>query len=70
MRYHWLRDRENQKQFDIYWKPGVQNHADYWTKHHPVLHHRSMRAKYVQDHDIKQKLYRYNMINSSDIARV
>ena len=53
MRYHWLRDRENQKQFDIYWKPGVQNHADYWTKHHPVLHHRSMRAKYVQDHDIK-----------------
>ena len=22
MRYHWLRDRENQKQFYIYWKPG------------------------------------------------
>ena len=51
MRYHWLRDRENQKQFDIYWKPGIQNHADYWTKHHSVLHHRDMRPKYVRDNE-------------------
>ena len=49
MRYHWLRDRQNQKQFDIYWKPGEQNHADYWTKHHPILHHRAMRSRYVHN---------------------
>merc|ERR1712197_166498 len=33
MRYHWLRDRQSQKQFDIYWKPGPESDADYFTKH-------------------------------------
>ena len=34
MRLHWLRDRECQEQFRIYWRPGKLNYADYWTKHH------------------------------------
>ena len=33
MRFHWLRDRECQQQFRIYWRPGKSNYADYWTKH-------------------------------------
>ena len=32
MRFHWLRDRECQQQFRIYWRPGKLNYADYWTK--------------------------------------
>ena len=40
MRYHWLRDRENQGQFDIYWKPGEENLANYFTKHYPIIYHR------------------------------
>ena len=28
MRFHWLRDRECQKQFRIYWRPGKSNYAD------------------------------------------
>jgi hypothetical protein len=38
MRIHWLRDRECQQQFRIYWRPGKMNYTDYWTKHHPELH--------------------------------
>jgi hypothetical protein len=37
MRFHWLRCRN--AQFRYYWRPGTQNLADYWTKHHPASHH-------------------------------
>jgi hypothetical protein len=42
MRYHWLRDRVRQKQFDVYWRPGRENLGDYHTKHHSVQHHKDM----------------------------
>ena len=45
MRFHWLRDRETLKQFRFYWRPGKQNLADYWTKHHPASHHKNMRPE-------------------------
>jgi hypothetical protein len=35
MRFHWLRDRQCQEQFRIYWRPGKSNYADYLAKHHP-----------------------------------
>ena len=28
MRFHWLRDRANQKQFRFYWRPGTTNRGD------------------------------------------
>jgi hypothetical protein len=43
MRYHCLTDRVRQKQFDIYWRPGRENLADYHTKHHSAQHHKDMR---------------------------
>jgi hypothetical protein len=43
MRYHWLTDRVRQKQFDVYWRPGKDNLADYHTKHHSAQHHKDMR---------------------------
>ena len=49
MRYYWLRDRSNQAQFNIFWDKGKNNHADYFTKHHPTKYHRAIRSKYVQD---------------------
>ena len=39
MRFHWLRDREAQRQFQFFWRPGPTNRADYWTKHHCTAHH-------------------------------
>jgi hypothetical protein len=47
MRFHWLRDRECQKQFHIYWRPGKLNYADYWTKHHAALHHQNVRKEFL-----------------------
>eukprot|EP00804_Cyclotella_cryptica_P028475 CCRYP_020572-RG/>CCRYP_020572-RG protein AED:0.35 eAED:0.35 QI:0/-1/0/1/-1/1/1/0/440 len=47
MRFHWLRDRECQEQFRIYWRPGKLNYADYWTKHHPATHHQHIRQEFI-----------------------
>ena len=49
MRYHWLRDRETQQQFNIFWRPGSENNSDYYTKHHATNHHQEMRPKHVRD---------------------
>ena len=43
MRFHWLRCRSAQGQFRYYWRPGTQNIADYFTKHHPASHHKQVR---------------------------
>ncbi len=40
MRFHRLRCRDAQGQFHYYWRPGTQNLADYFTKHHPATHHK------------------------------
>jgi hypothetical protein len=47
MRYYWIRDRVRQGQFIIYWAKGSGNLADYFTKHHPVSHHRAMLPVYL-----------------------
>ena len=47
MRFHWLRDRECQQQFRIYWRPGKLNYADYWTKHHPTKNHQNIRKEFI-----------------------
>lgn len=47
MRFHWLLDRERQKQFHFHWKKGELNKADYVTKHHPAKHHKAIRHTYV-----------------------
>ena len=45
--YHWIRDRVSMGHFNILWKPGSENFADYFTKAHPVHHVRSMRHLFV-----------------------
>ena len=47
MRYYWLRDQEASKQFTVNWDKGSNNHADYYTKHHPVQMHTTLRPFYV-----------------------
>jgi hypothetical protein len=42
MKYYWLQDRVRQKQFDVYWRPGKGNLADYHAKHHPAQDHQYM----------------------------
>jgi hypothetical protein len=40
MCFHWLWRCKAQRQFRYYWRPGTQNLADYFTKHHPASHHK------------------------------
>ena len=47
MRFFWIKDRVKQGQFDVYWGPGYQNLADYFTKHHSTAHHKRVRPVYV-----------------------
>ena len=42
MKFHWLRDEQHQKKFRIFWDKGIHNDADYFTKHHPITHHRTI----------------------------
>jgi hypothetical protein len=48
MRFYWIRDRVQQHQFHIYWRPGTKNLGDSFTKHHSAAHHRMMRPIYLQ----------------------
>ncbi len=45
MHFHWLHCQMAQDQHQFYWRPGTQNMADYWTKHHPASHHKSFRPQ-------------------------
>jgi hypothetical protein len=47
MHLYWIKDRVKQGQFDVYWVPGYQNLADYFTKHHSPAHDKRMREIYI-----------------------
>jgi hypothetical protein len=49
MRHHWLIDRVQSKQFNLHWKPGGTNSADYFSKHHPPAYHKQMRPNILLD---------------------
>ena len=49
MRFYWLKCRQSQEQFDIYWEKGATNLADYFTKHHSPAHHKAVRPIYLYD---------------------
>jgi hypothetical protein len=47
MGFYWIKDRVKQGQFNVYWVPGYQHLADYFTKHHSPVHHKRMRNIYI-----------------------
>ena len=47
LRLHWLRCREAQDQFRIFWDKGPNNWADYSTKHHPPVYHELKRPLFA-----------------------
>jgi hypothetical protein len=47
MRFYWVHDRHQQKQFHVHWKRGQENLAHHPTKHHSTKHHISVRPTYV-----------------------
>ena len=47
MRFHWLRNKEQEKYLRVFWDKGKRNGADCFTKHHPAPYHKLMRSKYI-----------------------
>jgi hypothetical protein len=41
MQFHWFHHRKAQDQYHFYWRLRTQILADYWTKHHPAIHHKA-----------------------------
>ena len=55
MQLHWLRDKQNTSHFNVFWDKGSNQGADYWTKHHPTVHHRHVRQERKFVRDIEKK---------------
>ena len=49
MRFNYLKCRQAQRQFDIVWRRGKDNRADFHTKKHPSKHYVNKRHEYVVD---------------------
>jgi histone deacetylase 1/2 len=49
MRFHWIRDRVRQGQFEIIWGPGSENLADFFTKNLAAKQFQQMRLFFVKD---------------------
>ena len=54
MRFYWLRDRVEQGQFIIHWRPGMTNLGDYFTKHFSATHHKEVRPLYLHETESAQ----------------
>jgi hypothetical protein len=63
MRFYWIKDRVKQGQFNVYWGPGYQNFADYFTKHHSPAHHTRLRERYI--HASEQPINRKGIRDSA-----
>jgi hypothetical protein len=48
MNYHWIRDRVRQRQFNVYWRPGEGNLADFFTKPFPKGKHQEAMKHLVR----------------------
>jgi len=82
MRYHWIQERVRMGLFKVIWKEGKNNLADFFTKAHPVHHHKDMRKFYVHtpkdDNNIRgsanaiqrRKKYLQNKHNSSSNTNI
>ena len=68
MRFYWVQDRVNQKQFHVFWKPGKENLADYVTKHHTAKHHQEMRDKFLHKINMLYQEMKTKQDNLADYA--
>jgi hypothetical protein len=63
MRWHWVRDRIRQGHFRAAFVPGLQNHADFFTKALPVARHKFLApcSAFDPDDDIQSSILYHNL---------
>ena len=40
----------------VYWDKGTNNDANYFTKHHPRIHHSQMRPRYIHNSNLARTI--------------
>ena len=58
--YFWLIDQVNLNTYRIRWAPGLENMADYFTKHFAAAHQRDVRPFYVQMQNSPREIWKVN----------
>jgi hypothetical protein len=48
MQFFWVRDKVAQEMYKLTWHPGLDNLADYQSKHHMGLYHVAVKPYYLQ----------------------
>jgi len=49
MIYFWTCEKDAQKVYSFKWHPGIENLADYQSKHHRGAHHTAVRPYYLHE---------------------
>ena len=52
MCWYWLKDQIHRKRYDVCFKPGSQNKADYFTKNYSPTHHRQFRFTFLHQANV------------------
>jgi hypothetical protein len=65
MQFNFLKCWQAQEQFRFYWRPGTENLADYFTKHHTPSHHRNTQALYLTSPDDLEYTKHFSTFNST-----
>ena len=58
MRFFWVTDQVKLQAFDVRWHPGLENLADYFTKHFIGKHHEQVRLWYLHMNNLPKYLPR------------
>ena len=56
MKWHWIRDKEVLEENKVYWDRGTNNNDNYFTKHHPSIHHRQIQPRYIHTSNLARKI--------------
>ena len=60
MRNFWTCEKDAQNVYSFQWHPGMENLADYQSKHHPGAHHTTVRPYYLHEKNSPRELPRAN----------
>jgi hypothetical protein len=52
MHYFWICDKVAQDKYNIRWHLGLDNFADYQSKHHVGAHHQAVRPWYLHENNL------------------
>jgi hypothetical protein len=59
--FHWLKCYDAQCQFLYLWCRGMNNRANYTSKHHPAKHHQNVFPFYIEDSFSQQGNFSLNL---------